>query len=594
MDRYAQFAFVAAREALEDAKFPDDPEIRDRTGAIVASGIGGIITIQDTVTKARAAGSVASIEPVLHPDADGERRAGADLDGLQVARAAVRGLERLREFERRASRSPTSTSRAGTSVAMVTGGAEATISDIAMGGFDSMKALSTRNDEPTEASRPFDRERDGFVLGEGGAILVLEELEFAKRRGARIYAEMLGYGQSADAYNLVAVDPTGSGVELALQRALAERGHRGRKTSTTSTRTAPRRRSAIRPSRRRSRRSSASRSPPRGQLDEEHARPRARRRGRDRRRGDGPRRAQRHHPADDQLRVSRSRSARSTTSPTSRAARPSTSRCPTPSASAATTACSSSGSIATRTGAGSKRCCAPRGAPPPRSGAGRSGVRARERRARRPSRAPARPVRSNERLEFFGDAVLGFIVARMLYDQYPDAPEGELALRKSALVSDAVAGRHRRAARLRAAAEARRRLRRRPVRAGPLDAGRRVRSVRRRARARAPASRRRPRSSSANTSRPSTRARSRPQIRRPCSRNGPRRTAARRRATPSAPRDRRTSAVFTATVFVDGAPAGEGAGPSKKEAQRAAAARALEHPRRARRGRRSAENCPRV
>ena len=107
---------------------------------------------------------------------------------------------------------------------MVTGGTEATISDIAMGGFCSMKALSTRNDEPEKASRPFDRERDGFVLAEGGAILVLEELEFAKARGARIYAEMLGYGQSADAYNLVAVDPTGAGVELALGRALTNAG----------------------------------------------------------------------------------------------------------------------------------------------------------------------------------------------------------------------------------------------------------------------------------------------------------------------------------------------------------------------------------
>ncbi|MBC5822004.1 MAG: beta-ketoacyl-[acyl-carrier-protein] synthase II, partial [Candidatus Eremiobacteraeota bacterium] len=101
---------------------------------------------------------------------------------------------------------------------------EATITDVAMGGFDSMKALSTRNDEPTKASRPFDKERDGFVLAEGSAIFVLEELELATARGARIYAELLGYGQSADAYDLVAVDPAGSGVELALRRAFERSG----------------------------------------------------------------------------------------------------------------------------------------------------------------------------------------------------------------------------------------------------------------------------------------------------------------------------------------------------------------------------------
>ena len=104
---------------------------------------------------------------------------------------------------------------------MVTGGAEATVMDVAVGGFNSMKALSTRNAEPTRASRPFDKERDGFVLAEGGATLVLEELEFARARGARIYAELLGHGRSGDSYDLVAVDPTGSGVELALRRALA-------------------------------------------------------------------------------------------------------------------------------------------------------------------------------------------------------------------------------------------------------------------------------------------------------------------------------------------------------------------------------------
>ncbi len=103
---------------------------------------------------------------------------------------------------------------------MVTGGSEATISPLAVGGFCSMKAMSTRNDDPARASRPFDTERDGFVLGEGAGMLVLEEYEHARARGARMYCEVLGYGQSADAYNIVAPDPESTGVQLALSRAL--------------------------------------------------------------------------------------------------------------------------------------------------------------------------------------------------------------------------------------------------------------------------------------------------------------------------------------------------------------------------------------
>jgi 3-oxoacyl-[acyl-carrier-protein] synthase II len=114
----------------------------------------------------------------------------------------------------------------GDAPVMITGGSEATISPLAVGGFCSMKAMSTRNDDPQRASRPFDKERDGFVLGEGAGILVLEEYAHAKARGARIYCEVYGYGQSADAYNLVAPDPDSKGVELALQRAIDNSGVR--------------------------------------------------------------------------------------------------------------------------------------------------------------------------------------------------------------------------------------------------------------------------------------------------------------------------------------------------------------------------------
>ncbi len=223
MDRFAQFAAVAAREAIEDANFPEDTDLRDDTAVVVASGIGGIITIQDTVTKARAAGTASRITPFFIP-----------MLMSNAAPAQISMRYRFRGPMFAVSSACASSNDAfgiaydmivhGKAKAVITGGSEATITDVAMGGFDSMKALSTRNGEPERASRPFDRLRDGFVLAEGGAIVVLEELELARKRGARIYAELLGYGQSADAYDLVAVDPEGGGVELALRRMFASAG----------------------------------------------------------------------------------------------------------------------------------------------------------------------------------------------------------------------------------------------------------------------------------------------------------------------------------------------------------------------------------
>ncbi len=223
MDRYAQFAFVAAREAIEDAKFPDDKELREQTGVIVASGIGGIITIQDTVTKARASGTAGRITPFFIPMLM-SNAAPAQISMRYGFRGPMYAVSSACASSNDAFAVAYDLIVDGKARAMITGGAEATITDVAMGGFDSMKALSTRNDEPTKASRPFDKERDGFVLAEGSAIFVLEELELAKSRGAHIYAELLGYGQSADAYDLVAVDPAGSGVELALRRAFERSG----------------------------------------------------------------------------------------------------------------------------------------------------------------------------------------------------------------------------------------------------------------------------------------------------------------------------------------------------------------------------------
>jgi 3-oxoacyl-[acyl-carrier-protein] synthase II len=223
MDRFAQFAFVAAREAVEDSQLPEDRAFRDATGAIVATGIGGIITLTDTVKKVVEAKTATKVSPFFIPMLMGNA-APAQISMQYGLRGPLFAVASACASANDAIATAYASIALGEARAMITGGSEATVTDITVGGFCSMKALSTRNEEPQRASRPFDRERDGFVLAEGGAIMVLEELESARARGAKIYAEILGYGQSADAYNLVAVDPTGNGVELALTRALQSAG----------------------------------------------------------------------------------------------------------------------------------------------------------------------------------------------------------------------------------------------------------------------------------------------------------------------------------------------------------------------------------
>jgi 3-oxoacyl-[acyl-carrier-protein] synthase II len=219
MDRYAQFALAAAREALEDAKFPDDPEVRDRTGAIVATGIGGIITVENTTFEVGPTQRWDRISPFFVPMLMGNA-ASAQISMNFGLRGPVFAVGSACASANDAFTVAYDKIVLGDAVAIVTGGSEATVIPTAMGGFCSMKAMTTRNDDPTHASRPFDKERDGFVLGEGAGILVLEDREFALARGARIYAEVLGYGQSADAFHIAQPDPESRGVILAMHRAL--------------------------------------------------------------------------------------------------------------------------------------------------------------------------------------------------------------------------------------------------------------------------------------------------------------------------------------------------------------------------------------
>jgi 3-oxoacyl-[acyl-carrier-protein] synthase II len=223
MDRFSQYALVAAREAIEDAKLPENQEFKNRVGSVLGTGIGGILTFWHNSDIAAKNGTWSKVTPFFIP--------------MLMANASAAHISMQYGFRGPFFSAASACASAndaiitayhyvayGDCIAMISGGTEATISPLAVGGFCSMKALSTRNDDPTRASRPFDKERDGFVLAEGAGVLVLEEYEHAKARGAKIYCEMLGYGQSADAYNLVAPDPESLGVELALNRSLEHAG----------------------------------------------------------------------------------------------------------------------------------------------------------------------------------------------------------------------------------------------------------------------------------------------------------------------------------------------------------------------------------
>jgi 3-oxoacyl-[acyl-carrier-protein] synthase II len=222
MDRYAQFAAVAADEAVADAALPEDRAIRDGIGTIIATGIGGMISLQEADKRLMTEG-VGRISPFFIPMLMANA-AGAQVSLRHKLRGPTFAVSSACASANDALGIAYRMIAYGENDVMLAGGAEATITSLTFAGFCVMKALSTRNDAPEKASRPFDAERDGFVLGEGGAVLVLEELEFARKRGARIYAEVGGIGQSADAYHLVAPEPEGAGIALAFRRAFASAG----------------------------------------------------------------------------------------------------------------------------------------------------------------------------------------------------------------------------------------------------------------------------------------------------------------------------------------------------------------------------------
>ena len=220
MDRFSQFAFVAAVEAVADSGLEISDQNRDNIGVIMGSGIGGITTIEQQTKVMREHGPD-RLSPFFIP-----MLISNIAPGLISMRLGVRGPSQTAVSACASSNNAIGDAmriiQHGDADVVISGGSEAPITPLAVGGFCAMRALSTRNDDPKTASRPFDKTRDGFVIGEGGGAFVLEELGHARARGARIYAEIIGYGQSSDAYHMVAPDPQARGVKLAMIRALKD------------------------------------------------------------------------------------------------------------------------------------------------------------------------------------------------------------------------------------------------------------------------------------------------------------------------------------------------------------------------------------
>jgi 3-oxoacyl-[acyl-carrier-protein] synthase II len=222
MGRFIHFAFAATHEAMTQSGLEITPEIAERVGVFIGSGIGGFEIIEREHSNLLQGGP-RKISPFFIPSVIVNMAAG----NISIRYGAKGPISAT------ATACATSANSIGDSVrmimhgdadVMIAGGAEASVTALSVGGFAAMRALSQRNDEPTRASRPFDKDRDGFVIGEGAGILILEELEFAKARGAKILAEVIGYGMSADAYHMTGIAPEGQGAQRSMRAALKDAG----------------------------------------------------------------------------------------------------------------------------------------------------------------------------------------------------------------------------------------------------------------------------------------------------------------------------------------------------------------------------------
>lgn len=220
LDRYVEFALVAAEEAVKDSNIDFSKEDPYRAGSIVSTAAGGFKTFEDNHIRILERGtnkcSPFTVPMMIVNMASGNVSMKFGLKGIckAVVSACATGTHSIGDAFR--------SIQYNDADIMLAGGSEAVICDVGMGGFASARTLSKRNDEPEKASRPYDKDRDGFVMGEGAGVLVLEEYEHAKARGAKIYAEIVGYGQSADAYDIVAPDPEGNGAMKTMEFALKD------------------------------------------------------------------------------------------------------------------------------------------------------------------------------------------------------------------------------------------------------------------------------------------------------------------------------------------------------------------------------------